>query len=163
MHLLPSYTSTAPLCFLCTVNGTKWEEHKCPGSALPALCAFPTCRVVLWSEKGELKKVVTMLMTISVTYFSRMESACFLSLVLLQACSTNHSRVRAAHQRLEFLISHCPGPSNAVTLGLCISSPRGSRARAAPGLVCWPRARLGEGENHSVLEEGKSRMGSTEV
>lgn len=96
MHLLPSYTSTAPLCFLCTVNGTKWEEHKCPGSALPALCAFPTCRVVLWSEKGELKKVVTMLMTISVTYFSRMESACFLSLVLLQACSTNHSRVRGS-------------------------------------------------------------------
>ena len=26
-----------------------------------------TCRLVLWSEKGELKKVVTMLMTVSVT------------------------------------------------------------------------------------------------
>lgn len=51
--------------------------------------AFLTCRVVLWSEKGELKKVVTMLMTISVTYFSRIESACFLSLVLLQAWKTD--------------------------------------------------------------------------
>jgi len=48
----------------------------------------PTCKVVLWSEKGELKKVVTILITISVTYFSNMESACFLSLVLLQACKT---------------------------------------------------------------------------
>lgn len=26
-----------------------------------------TCRLVLWSEKGELKKHVTMLMTVSVT------------------------------------------------------------------------------------------------
>lgn len=26
-----------------------------------------TCKLVLWSEKGELKKVVTMLMTVSVT------------------------------------------------------------------------------------------------
>lgn len=48
-------------------------------------CACLTCRVVLWSEKGELKNVVTMLMTISVTYFSKTESACFRSLVLLQA------------------------------------------------------------------------------
>lgn len=50
--------------------------------------ALLTCSVVLWSEKGELKKVVTMLMTISVTYFSKTESACFLSLVLLQAWNT---------------------------------------------------------------------------
>lgn len=51
-----------------------------------------TCSVVLWSEKGELKNVVTMLMTISVTYFSKMESACFRSLVLLQACRTRRVR-----------------------------------------------------------------------
>lgn len=51
-----------------------------------------TCRVVLWSEKGELKKVVTMLITISVTYFSRTESACFLSLVLLQAWKRDGGR-----------------------------------------------------------------------
>lgn len=54
----------------------------------PATEALLTCRVVLWSEKGELKKVVTMLITISVTYFSSIESACFLSLVLLQAWKT---------------------------------------------------------------------------
>lgn len=147
----------------------KQNEHNCL-SVFPAVSVrAPTCRVVLWSEKGELKKVVTMLMTISVTYFSRMESACFLSLVLLQACSTNQSRVRSSSPgqlRLEFLISHCPGPSTSTTpmaLGLCISSTCQSKASAAPGLVCWHRARLGEGKNHSVLEESKRRIGRTEV
>lgn len=67
--------------------------------------------------------------------------------------------------RLQFPISHCPGPSSSVTpLGLCISSPRQSKASAVPGLMCWHRARLGGGKkNHSVLEESKSRMGRTEV
>ena len=31
------------------------------------LTALVTCRLVLWSEKGELKKVVMMLITVSVT------------------------------------------------------------------------------------------------
>lgn len=131
-------------------------------AVLSLLCVhFPTCRVVLWSEKGELKKVVTMLMTISVTYFSRTASACFLSLVLLQACSTNQSRVRGSSQGqlgLEFLVSHCPGPSNSVTLGLCISSPRQHRARAVPGLVCWPRAQLW-GREKTTVSWRKARAG----
>lgn len=53
-----------------------------------------TCRVVLWSENGELKKVVTILITISVTYFSNTESACFLSLVLLQVWKTIHIKTK---------------------------------------------------------------------
>lgn len=66
---------------------TEGLECRCTQES-PATEALLTCRVVLWSEKGELKKVVTMLITISVTYFSRIESACFLSLVLLQAWKT---------------------------------------------------------------------------
>lgn len=54
----------------------------------PSHTCVLTCKVVLWSEKGELKNVVTILMTISITYFSKIESACFRSLVLLQACRT---------------------------------------------------------------------------
>lgn len=53
-------------------------------------CCLRTWRLVLWSEKGELKKVVTMLMTVSVTYRSRIVSACLRSLVLLHTC--NHER-----------------------------------------------------------------------
>lgn len=52
---------------------------------------------------------------------------------------------------------------NDTDMGLCISSTRQSKASAAPGLVCWHRARLGEGKNHSVLEESKRRIGRIEV
>lgn len=73
--LTPKFTSCP------TAKGVSW--------AFCLTLVFITCKVVLWSEKGELKKVVTILMTISVTYFSKMESACFLSLVLLQAWKTS--------------------------------------------------------------------------
>lgn len=49
----------------------------------PALGSV-TCRLVLLSEKGELKKPLTMFMTDSVTHLSRKVSACFLSVVVLQ-------------------------------------------------------------------------------
>lgn len=45
-----------------------------------------TWRLVLLSENGELKKPLTMLMTGSVTYFSRDVSACLRSVVVLQTC-----------------------------------------------------------------------------
>lgn len=41
---------------------------------------------MLLSENGELKKPLTMLMTGSVTYFSRDVSACLRSVVVLQTC-----------------------------------------------------------------------------
>lgn len=88
-YMLPHYKH---VCFFLT---GKWNPSGMNIIAFatyfhfPVTLHFPTCKVVLWSEKGELKKVVTILITISVTYFSNMESACFLSLVLLQACKDN--------------------------------------------------------------------------
>lgn len=61
--------------------------------------------------------------------------------------------------RLQFPISRCPGPSSSVTpLGLCISSPRQSKASAAPGLMCWHRARLGGGKKTPQCLGGKQEQ-----
>lgn len=85
----------SPITNTCLFLTGKWNQSGMNIIAFatyfhfPASLHFPTCKVVLWSENGELKKVVTILITISVTYFSNMESACFLSLVLLQACKDN--------------------------------------------------------------------------
>ena len=47
------------------VAGVLWGRRA--GLLLLLLVVVVTCRLVLWSEKGELKKHVTMLMTVSVT------------------------------------------------------------------------------------------------
>lgn len=98
-HREPEGLAETPGCSVPKHSGAVNEDvSHVPGPVPSALCSRPrpvtdsgprcvclTCKVVLWSEKGELKNVVTMLMTISVTYFSKTESACFRSLVLLQA------------------------------------------------------------------------------
>lgn len=63
---------------------TFWTRQSCSYPDKDAVCAEVTWRLVLLSEKGELKKPLTMLMMDSVTHFSRNMSACFLSVVVLQ-------------------------------------------------------------------------------
>lgn len=48
--------------YLCTLSISKAARI-----STAMLAVRITCRLVLWSEKGELKKHVTMLMTVSVT------------------------------------------------------------------------------------------------
>ena len=50
---------------------------------LSHLFVYITWRLVLLSEKGELKKPLTMFIIDSVTHFSKKVSACFLSVVVL--------------------------------------------------------------------------------
>ena len=48
-------------------NSVEYPPFNCFYLVLYVTVVMDTCRLVLWSEKGELKKVVTMLMTVSVT------------------------------------------------------------------------------------------------
>lgn len=48
-----------------------------------------TCKLAWLTEKGELKKPLTMAITVSVTYFSRAGSAWLRSVVVLHTCNNN--------------------------------------------------------------------------
>lgn len=61
-----------------------------------------TCKLAWLTEKGELKKPLTMAITVSVTYFSRAGSAWLRSVVVLHTCNNNNNN-KHQHDYTEFI------------------------------------------------------------
>lgn len=67
---------------------------------------YCTCRQELFTENWELKKPLTMAITVSVTYFSRATSAWLRSVVVLHTCRVNRREEKLTNTSLIFLFPH---------------------------------------------------------
>lgn len=82
-------------------DATMWAYMTC----MPDARRTNTCKLAWLTEKGELKKPLTMAITVSVTYFSKAGSAWLRSVVVLHTCNNKHQCDYTQFITTEFIFS----------------------------------------------------------